>query len=88
MTVLLLLLSTAVTALQLLSPLAVAGHVPLPRTLRLERSLPLKRVDLDELRAHDLARARARLHRRFLSTTPAGVVDFPVEGSANPFTVG
>ncbi|XP_020272485.1 aspartic proteinase-like protein 2 [Asparagus officinalis] len=62
---------------------AIAGSFP--PALKLERSLPLKGVDLRELRARDLARERARLSRRVLA---AGVVDFPVEGSANPFTVG
>ncbi|KAG6535111.1 aspartic proteinase 36-like isoform X1 [Zingiber officinale] len=50
--------------------------------LRLERALPTKGVRLDHL----LARDRARHGRSLLGTS--GVVDFPVEGSANPFTFG
>ncbi|XP_042411832.1 aspartic proteinase 36-like [Zingiber officinale] len=50
--------------------------------LRLERTLPTKGVHLDHLRARD----RSRHGRSLLGTS--GVVDFPVEGSANPFTVG
>ena len=79
----LLLLGAAVTALHLWSPAAAGSFPPV---MRLERGLPLKGVDLDELRARDLARARARVSRRFLAA--AGVVEFPVAGSANPFTVG
>lgn len=86
-TVLLLLLLGAVTALHLLPPV-VAGPGPLPKTLRLERSLPLRGLDLDKLRARDFARARVLLHHRFFTTSLAGVVDFPVEGSGNPLTVG
>lgn len=50
--------------------------------LRLERALPTRGVRLDHL----LARDRARHGRSLLGTS--GVVDFPVEGSANPFTFG
>lgn len=61
-----------------------------PAKLRLERALPTRGVGLEHLRARD----RARHGRSLLgaSSSPAsaaaGVVDFPVEGSANPFTVG
>ncbi|RZR86329.1 hypothetical protein BHM03_00013516 [Ensete ventricosum] len=61
-----------------------------PAKLRLERALPTRGVGLEHLRARDCAR-----HGRSLlgaSSSPAsaaaGVVDFPVEGSSNPFTVG
>ncbi|XP_077233733.1 aspartic proteinase 36-like isoform X2 [Tasmannia lanceolata] len=55
-----------------------------PTTLTLERSFPMNRVvELSALRARDRYR-----HGRFLQTVSGGVVDFPVDGSADPFTVG
>lgn len=64
--------------------LAAAG--PFPAKLNLERALPTRGVGVEHLKARD----RARHGRSLLgaSFTPAGVVDFPVEGSSNPFTVG
>ncbi|WOL15252.1 aspartic proteinase-like protein 2 [Canna indica] len=60
----------------------VGGGAAFPAKLRLERALPRRGVGLDHLRARDRAR-----HGRSLAAA-AGVVDFPVKGSANPFTVG
>ncbi|XP_068651956.1 aspartic proteinase 36-like isoform X2 [Aristolochia californica] len=66
----------AVTAVLLL--LGVAGAFP--ATLKLERAFPVRgNVELSDLRIRDRAR-----HGRLLQ----GVVDFPVEGSSDPFTVG
>lgn len=54
-----------------------------PLTLTLERSFPDNhRAELNQLKARDRAR-----HGRFLQTS-LGVVDFPVDGSPDPFTVG
>lgn len=54
-----------------------------PLTLTLERSFPDNhRAELNELKARDRVR-----HGRFLQTS-VGVVDFPVDGSPDPFTVG
>ncbi|KAJ6835473.1 aspartic proteinase-like protein 2 [Iris pallida] len=56
----------------------------LPAKLTLERSVPF-RTGLNELRSRDRAR-----HGRLLQglTSAAGVVDFPVDGSSDPYTVG
>nr|CAD1841773.1 unnamed protein product [Ananas comosus var. bracteatus] len=66
---------------------AAAGREGFPKRMRLERALPRHGVALEHLKARDRAR-----HSRMLlgSSSPSveGVVDFPVEGSANPFTVG
>ncbi|KAG9456828.1 hypothetical protein H6P81_001336 [Aristolochia fimbriata] len=65
-------------AVAVLLLLGAAGAFP--ATLKLERAFPVKgNVELSHLRARDRAR-----HGRLLQ----GVVDFPVEGSADPFTVG
>ncbi|XP_062172479.1 aspartic proteinase 36 [Alnus glutinosa] len=56
-----------------------------PATLNLERAFPVgQRVELSHLRARDMAR-----HGRMLqSSSPNGVIDFPVEGTYDPFHVG
>jgi hypothetical protein len=72
----------AVAALLLVAAAAAAESA----ALRLERALPHKGVALEELRRRDAARHRAS--RRRLLGAVAGVVDFPVEGSANPYMVG
>ncbi|XP_043702450.1 aspartic proteinase 36-like [Telopea speciosissima] len=55
----------------------------LPVILNLERAFPVKhRIDLAELRARDRTR-----HRRILQNV-GGVIDFPVDGTYNPMTVG
>ncbi|RWR92263.1 aspartic proteinase-like protein 2 [Cinnamomum micranthum f. kanehirae] len=60
------------------------AHGGLPAKLALERAFPpSRRVGLEELRARDRLR-----HGRLLQGRVFGVVDFPVEGSYNPFTVG
>ncbi|KAJ3696097.1 hypothetical protein LUZ60_001474 [Juncus effusus] len=62
-----------------------------PTSLTLERSLPTKGVGIEQLKARDMARDRGRrknVRRLLAGSSPAGVVDFPVEGSDNPFTVG
>ncbi|GJN17503.1 hypothetical protein PR202_gb04576 [Eleusine coracana subsp. coracana] len=64
-----------------------AAAAPAPAALRLERALPHKGVRMEHLMERD----RARHARRGLlggSPAVAGVVDFPVEGSANPYMVG
>ncbi|XP_042431017.1 aspartic proteinase 36-like [Zingiber officinale] len=53
-----------------------------PARLKLLRSLPHRGVHL----GHLLARDRARHGRSLLAAS--GLVNFPVEGSSNPFTVG
>ncbi|PKA51113.1 Aspartic proteinase-like protein 2 [Apostasia shenzhenica] len=56
-----------------------------PLKMKLERGVP-GRAPMEALKARDRAR-----HQRMLqgsAPAPAGVVDFPVEGSANPYTVG
>lgn len=66
---------------------AAAASVPLlPAALALQRAVPHKGVALDELKRRDWARHRSS--RRGLLGGVAGVVDFPVEGSANPYMVG
>lgn len=60
------------------------AHGGFPAKLALERAFPpSRRVGLEELRARD-----RRRHGRLLQGRVFGVVDFPVEGSYNPFTVG
>lgn len=55
-----------------------------PTTLKLERAFPVgQRVELSELRARDMAR-----HRRMLQASSNGVIDFPVQGTYNPYLVG
>lgn len=53
--------------------------------LTLERAIPLsQRVELEALRAHDRAR-----HARILKGgVVGGVVDFSVEGTSDPYSVG
>lgn len=68
----------------------VAGK-EFPTTLRLERAIPRRGMEIEHLKARDLARylSRGRNGRKLLGgSSVAGVVDFPVDGSANPFTVG
>jgi len=79
----------AVAALLLVAAAAATAAesaAPLPAALRLERAVPRKGVALEELRRRDAA--RHRVSRRRLLGAVAGVVDFPVEGSANPYMVG
>ncbi|XP_010535639.1 PREDICTED: aspartic proteinase-like protein 2 [Tarenaya hassleriana] len=55
----------------------------LPVTLKLERAIPASRVlELSQLRARDRAR-----HGRLLQSL-GGVIDFPVDGTFDPFVVG
>ncbi|KAK8941047.1 Aspartic proteinase-like protein 2 [Platanthera zijinensis] len=73
------------TAIALLILPAAAWGDGFQLTMELERGVPA-RASLEALRTRDRAR-----HRRILQATApssAGVVDFPVEGSADPFTVG
>ncbi|XP_020213296.1 aspartic proteinase-like protein 2 isoform X2 [Cajanus cajan] len=52
--------------------------------LPLERAIPLnQRVELEALRARDRAR-----HARILQAVPAGVIDFSVQGTSDPYSVG
>jgi kinase len=65
---------------------AASSAVPAPAALMLERALPHKGVLMEHLMEWD----RARHARRGLldgSSSIAGVVDFLVEGSANPYMV-
>lgn len=60
---------------------AVAGS---PATLNLERAFPTNHgVELSHLRARDMFR-----HRRMLSESSNGVVDFSVQGTFDPYQVG
>ncbi|KVI09304.1 Aspartic peptidase [Cynara cardunculus var. scolymus] len=57
-----------------------------PATLTLERAFPVNhRIELSQLRDRDSLR-----HRRILQqqSPPGGVVDFPVEGTYDPYRVG
>ncbi|KAL5976610.1 hypothetical protein ACLOJK_020943 [Asimina triloba] len=73
-------LTLALALLPLLSSVICGGF---PASLTLERSFPASRnVELAALRARDRSR-----HGRLLQGA-AGVVDFSVLGSADPFTVG
>ena len=65
----------------------LAGAAPFPAALTLERALPHKGVPAEHLKERDRARHAGR---GLLGPAPAvaGVVDFPVEGSANPYMVG
>ncbi|KAL5226779.1 hypothetical protein ABZP36_015044 [Zizania latifolia] len=82
--------TVAVAAVVLALAAVLAGGAdaaPSPAALRLERALPPKGVPVEHLKERD----RARHGRRGLlggSPAVAGVVDFPVEGSANPYMVG
>jgi hypothetical protein len=64
-----------------------AAATPFPAALTLERALPHKGVPAEHLKERDRARHAGR---GLLGAAPAvaGVVDFPVEGSANPYMVG
>ncbi|XP_027342476.1 aspartic proteinase-like protein 2 [Abrus precatorius] len=62
---------------------AVAVGFGSPATLTLERAFPTNHgVELSHLRARDMLR-----HRRMLQSS-SGVVDFAVQGNANPLEVG
>lgn len=84
------LLAAAVIAAQLAVFSAAAGG-KFPAKLTLERTVPVRGVGLEHLKARDRFR-----HQRMLlgssssssSTNATSVVEFPVEGSWNPFTVG
>jgi hypothetical protein len=79
-------MAVAVAALLVVAASSAAAG-PAPAALRLERALPHKGVRMEHLMERD----RARHARRGLlggSSSVAGVVDFPVEGSANPYMVG
>ncbi|CAL9067212.1 aspartic proteinase 36-like isoform X1 [Musa acuminata AAA Group] len=78
----LLLLAGAVTALHLAG--AGAGF---PAKLILERAVPVRGAPLEHLRVRDGAR-HGRLLLGSSSLPAAGVVDFPVDGSANPAIAG
>ncbi|KAK1296647.1 Aspartic proteinase-like protein 2 [Acorus calamus] len=74
---------------------AAEGVSGFPTALRLEKASPPRtaggEIKVDELVARDRARhGRLLRGRRLQSSVSAvgGVVDFPVEGSADPFTVG
>lgn len=74
----------AVTLLLILTPLS--AMVDSGTVLKLDRLLP-GGMGLEALRARD----RARHARLLLGSSPpaaASVVDFPVEGSGDPYTIG
>ncbi|RWW17337.1 hypothetical protein BHE74_00017958 [Ensete ventricosum] len=85
----------SVIPLRLLAGLVTALHLAgagagFPAKLTLERAVPVRGAPLEHLRARDSAR-----HGRLLlgsssspATAAAGVVDFPVDGSANPAIAG
>lgn len=61
----------------------------IPATLRLERGFPTSHgVELSQLRARDAARHPRILQDSSSSSTSGGVVDFPVEGTYDPYRVG
>ena len=55
-----------------------------PATLKLERSIPLASHELELSRLRERDRVR---HGRLLQSS-GGVVDFPVQGTYDPFLVG
>ncbi|XP_055836250.1 aspartic proteinase 36-like isoform X1 [Solanum dulcamara] len=62
----------------------VVGEGGMTMTLQLERAFPTSHgVELSQLKARDRVR-----HGRILQQFPNGVVDFPVEGTYDPFLVG
>lgn len=66
------------------APAAVVGDGGMTMTLQLERAFPTSHgVELSQLKARDRVR-----HGRILQQFPNGVVDFPVEGTYDPFLVG
>ena len=70
-----------ITVLVLEAAVVMGGF---PATLRLERSIPLAshEIELSRLRERDRLR-----HGRLLQSS-GGVVDFPVQGTYDPFLVG
>lgn len=72
------------SALILQAAVVVSGF---PAALTLERAFPRTihegGLGLSQLRERDRVR-----HRRFLQSSSSGVVDFPVEGTYDPFLVG
>lgn len=75
---------TVVPALVALLSLALVLCDGLPATMTLERAFPMSQdVELSQVIARDMAR-----HGRMLQSTTNGVVDFPVDGTYNPFIVG
>ncbi|XP_048233802.1 aspartic proteinase 36 isoform X2 [Ricinus communis] len=68
-----------------LLPATVVLCYSFPTMLTLERGIPAShKLELSQLKERDSFR-----HRRILqSTTSGGVVDFPVQGTFNPFLVG
>ncbi|WOL05007.1 aspartic proteinase-like protein 2 [Canna indica] len=88
--VILLLAAGTVAAIHLASSY-VAGDGGLPPRLSLERALPTAGVGLEHLRVWDRARHNGRFLLGGATSSPAsavGIVDFPVGGAADPFTVG
>lgn len=75
---------TVLTLCQILAlTILLSPSSSFPITLTLERSLPYNhKAELNTLKARDRAR-----HGRLLQSSTA-VVDFPVDGSPDPFTVG
>lgn len=52
--------------------------------LTLERAFPVnQKVELEELKARDRAR-----HARILQSFAGGIVNFPVDGTSDPYLVG
>ncbi|EPS67578.1 hypothetical protein M569_07197 [Genlisea aurea] len=74
--------SILVVAAMLLTAEAAAGFGEGRLALMLERANHVG-MKLSQLKDFDRVR-----HGRFLAQQSAGVVDFPVQGSFNPFTVG
>ncbi|KMZ61137.1 Eukaryotic aspartyl protease family protein [Zostera marina] len=74
---------------------AVGGRGGFPAVLELERSIP-SGADLDILRSHDEIRHRSLLQRKvsqrkkllMQQKDTTGVVNFPIDGSSDPYSVG
>ncbi|XVF05271.1 hypothetical protein REPUB_Repub05bG0157500 [Reevesia pubescens] len=72
-----------ITVLVLEAVLVMGGF---PATLKLERRIPLaSHEELELSRLRELDRVR---HGRLLQSSSGGVVDFPVQGTYDPFLVG
>ncbi|CAN0916555.1 Aspartic proteinase 36 [Linum grandiflorum] len=85
--------SVSPATLAVLLAVATVAGAAFPATLHLERGIPLpsRKVGLTQLSARDSVRHRRMLQSSSSSAASAaadGVVDFPVQGTFNPFLVG
>lgn len=63
---------------------ALSGSGGFQRVLSLERAFPVEeRVELEVIKARDRVR-----HSRILQRFSGGIVNFPVDGTSDPYAVG